>query len=67
MIKGIKMGKKIMTIARGACNAFRKDGYSRTVGRYRGLGEISQNVQSVRARNLLSIRKETYERTKKFW
>jgi len=43
------MNKRLKIFISGACNAFRRDGYSKTVNNYRQVGEIAKKIQSSRS------------------
>jgi len=58
------MGNAIRVFVSGACNAFRGDGYTRSVGNYRALGETSKRIQVKRATALKKNISVTNARTK---
>ena len=58
------MGNIIRTLAYGACNAFRSDGYTRSVGSYRQVGETARRIQAQRRVALDKNIKVTNARTK---
>ena len=59
------MGEGIRAFVSGACNAFRSDGYTKSVGRYNSLGETAKRIQSKRTTALRKNISVTNVRTSK--